>query len=51
MLGTDTFAPRRWHYVADSASENLGWLNLLPAPPAARIAGQNALELLKLHQF
>ena len=30
MLGTDTFAPERWYFVADNAKSNRRWLGSLP---------------------
>ncbi len=45
MLGTDTFAPERWHYVADHASWSRAWLADLPRPLAENIAHRNAAAL------
>jgi hypothetical protein len=51
VLGTDTFAPERWHYVQDNANENRAWLAKLPGSLAVRIASQNALDLLARTSF
>ncbi len=42
MLGTDTFAPERWHYVGRHATWSRTWLAELPLPLAERIAWRNA---------
>lgn len=42
MLGTDTYAPERWQYVAPHAAWARGWLADLPRPLAERIAFANA---------
>ena len=48
MVGTDTFAPERWYYVAEHATFSRGWLASLPAPLAKKIAYQNAEAMLNL---
>ncbi len=45
MIGTDTFAPERWYYVAEHANWSRAWLSDLPADVAERIAWKNAAEL------
>jgi hypothetical protein len=45
MLGTDTFAPERWHYVGRHAEWSRGWLADLPAELAEQIAWRNANAL------
>jgi Amidohydrolase len=45
MVGTDTFAPERWHYVTEHASWSRGWLADLPADLAERIAWKNGEAL------
>lgn len=47
MVGTDTFTPERWHYIAEHARYSRGWLADLPAPLAERIAWRNADALLR----
>jgi len=47
MIGTDTFTPERWHYIAGHASWSRAWLADLPAPLAERIAWRNAEALFK----
>jgi predicted TIM-barrel fold metal-dependent hydrolase len=42
MVGTDTFAPERWHYVARHAAWSREWLAGLPPELAERIAWRNA---------
>lgn len=42
MVGTDTFAPERWHYVQRHAAWSREWLARLPADLAERIAWRNA---------
>jgi predicted TIM-barrel fold metal-dependent hydrolase len=41
LLGTDTFTPERWHYVAEHAVWARGWLADLPPQVAERIAWRN----------
>ncbi|MBL8702880.1 MAG: amidohydrolase [Alphaproteobacteria bacterium] len=45
MVGTDTFTPERWYYVAEHAAWTRGWLADLPAELAERIAFRNAEAL------
>ena len=45
MVGTDTFAPERWHFVVEHAKWSRGWLKSLPAALADRIAYKNAEAL------
>jgi hypothetical protein len=45
MVGTDTFAPERWHYVVEHASYSRTWLAELPADLADNIAFRNAERL------
>ncbi|MGL6110133.1 MAG: amidohydrolase family protein [Rubrivivax sp.] len=42
MVGTDTFTPERWFYVAEHAHWSRAWLADLPAPLAEAIAWRNA---------
>ena len=46
LLGTDTFTPERWHYVADHAAWCRQWLSDLPDSVAEMIARENAESLL-----
>ena len=45
MIGTDTYVPERWHYVADNATFSRGWLADLPGDVAERIAWKNGEAL------
>jgi hypothetical protein len=45
MVGTDTFAPERWHYVVDHAAFSREWLADLPRELAERIAWKNGEAL------
>jgi predicted TIM-barrel fold metal-dependent hydrolase len=47
MIGTDTFTPERWHYIAGNASFSRGWLADLPPPLAEAIGWRNAEALLQ----
>ncbi|MFT5444922.1 MAG: hypothetical protein ACI9DC_000082 [Gammaproteobacteria bacterium] len=47
MLGTDTFAPERWYFVAENAKSSRRWLGSLPPALAERIASGNAQKLLE----
>ena len=47
MIGTDTFTPERWHYIAEHARYSRGWLADLPAPLAERIGWRNAEALVR----
>ncbi|MGL5362977.1 MAG: hypothetical protein ACRDBH_08860 [Bosea sp. (in: a-proteobacteria)] len=46
MVGTDTFAPERWHYIADHAGTSRRWLASLPKGIAEGIAFRNAEVML-----
>lgn len=46
MVGTDTFAPERWHYVGPHATFSRTWLKDLPDEVARKIAFENAEALL-----
>ncbi|SDB45523.1 amidohydrolase family protein [Bauldia litoralis] len=46
MVGTDTFAPERWYYVASHADYSREWLALLPQDIARKIAFENAEAML-----
>ena len=48
-IGTDTFTPERWHYIAPHAEYCRAWLATLPRAAAERIAYKNAQTLLKPH--
>jgi hypothetical protein len=45
MVGTDSFTPERWHYVAEHASWSRQWLADLPKDVAERIAWKNGESL------
>jgi len=45
LVGTDTFTPERWHYVAEHASWSRAWLADLPQDVAERIAYRNGEAL------
>ncbi len=45
MVGTDTFTPERWHYVAEHARWSREWLADLPREVAERIAYRNGEAL------
>lgn len=47
MVGTDTFTPERWHYIAPHAEWSRGWLATLPRPLAERIGFRNAEALFR----
>jgi len=42
MVGTDTYTPERWFYVAEHANWSRAWLADLPTPLAEAIAWRNA---------
>ena len=46
MVGTDTFAPERWHYVGRHAEFSREWLANLPDDIARKIAFENAEAML-----
>lgn len=46
MVGTDTFAPERWYYVAEHANYSRAWLSSLPRELAERIAYRNAEDMI-----
>jgi len=41
LVGTDTFAPERWHYVVEHANWSRAWLKDLPPDVAEKIAYRN----------
>jgi hypothetical protein len=41
MVGTDTFTPERWHFIAEHANWSRAWLADLPPALAERIAWRN----------
>lgn len=45
MVGTDTYAPERWYYIAEHATWSRAWLADLPQDLAERIAYRNAEAL------
>jgi len=45
LVGTDTFAPERWHYVVEHARWSRQWLADLPPEVADRIAWKNGQTL------
>ena len=47
MIGTDTFTPERWHYIASHARYSREWLADLPSALAQGIGWRNAETLLK----
>ncbi|MBL8352081.1 MAG: hypothetical protein JNL87_17430 [Burkholderiaceae bacterium] len=47
MIGTDTFTPERWHYIADHGGWSRAWLADLPAPLAEGIGWRNAEALFR----
>jgi hypothetical protein len=47
LVGTDTYAPERWHEVAAHADWARGWLATLPAGVRERIAYRNAEALAR----
>ena len=49
MVGTDTFTPERWHYVAEHANWTREWLRDLPPDLAERIAWRNGEEMIRPH--
>ena len=46
MVGTDTFAPERWHYIGSHAEYSRTWLDMLPDNIADNIAFANAERML-----
>lgn len=48
MVGTDTFAPERWYYIAPHAEYSRAWLGELPEDVARKIAYENAETMLGL---
>ncbi len=46
MVGTDTFAPERLHYIGEHANSSRRWLATLPKSLAERIAYRNSEEML-----
>ena len=47
VLGTDTFTPERWHYIAAHAAQARSWLADLPDSVAQRIGWGNVQALLR----
>ena len=47
MVGTDTFAPERWYYVADHASFSREWISTLPEELINGLAFQNAEKMIE----
>ena len=47
MIGTDTFTPERWHFIAEHARFSRAWLGSLPPALAERIGWRNAETLVK----
>ncbi len=45
MVGTDTYTPERWHYLAEHASWSQTWLAQLPREVAERIGWRNGEAL------
>ena len=45
LVGTDTFAPERWHYVVEHANWSRAWLKDLPPDVAEKIAYRNGEAL------
>ena len=45
MVGTDSFTPERWYYIAEHASWSRQWLGDLPKDVAERIAWENGESL------
>ena len=45
VVGTDTFAPERWHYVVEHARWTREWLADLPRPIAEQIGWRNGERL------
>ncbi len=46
MVGTDTFAPERWYYVADHAEFSRKWIATLPKDLIEGLAYKNAEEMI-----
>ena len=49
MVGTDTFAPERWHYVVEHANWTRDWLKDLPSDLAEKIAWRNGDAMIAPH--
>lgn len=47
MVGTDTFTPERWHYIAVHAASSRAWLASLPPALGEAIAWRNAGTLVQ----
>jgi hypothetical protein len=45
MVGTDSFTPERWHYIAEHARWSRQWLGDLPQDVAEQIAWKNGERL------
>jgi hypothetical protein len=50
LVGTDSFTPERWHYVAEHARWSREWLADLPKDVAERIAWKNGEALFPLQR-
>ena len=48
-VGTDTFTPERWHYVAEHADWTRRWLRDLPPDLAEKIAWRNGEAMIRPH--
>ena len=48
-VGTDTYTPERWHYVAEHAEWTRQWLTDLPPDLAEKIAWRNAEAMIRPH--
>ena len=47
MVGTDTFAPERWYYVADHADFSREWISTLPEELIDGLAFRNAEKMIE----
>ena len=48
-VGTDTYTPERWHYVAEHADWTREWLSDLPSDLAEPIAWRNGETMIRPH--
>ena len=48
-VGTDTYTPERWHYVAEHADWTRQWLTDLPPDLAEKIAWRNGEAMIRPH--
>jgi hypothetical protein len=46
MVGTDTFAPERWYYIAEHAAFSRKWLSSLPKELSEKIAYKNSEAMI-----